>query len=538
MPIKPEVADWWRRQAWLPQISRPAVIEQPQTGQSYRRPSSVKEYLLGETEEDRKKRELLETIRQRQQQIDQAGREGLLGQATGDGFSEEAGPLPFIERLRQANAQEPVAAGAVSGRLQNDGVSNQTKRLVDQSYQQRIDAADADDPSLVTSREKLIDAVYGPYKRNSQRNIRAQAGRVPGYQPQGLTADEQDRVSRRLMGAARGGMVDETSGLNSRLGAYQAAAARDHASELQQQAEQKKMSDRFQALRATHAPDAKVTETIELNRRPQSGRPGGTVRTYAERIAGVEDDPATPADESLRYRAQWENPEAKDALKAKGLANARDRRQARQDKNASIREKFLAQQAEQNRQTELSNVLRQMMSLDAATKGNAHATSTFMSILGQRPQVAESDKSEDAERDRRVSVALALLDPQSSDSDKEMGRSILQGLFNGTEVSAESSVTAEEDARNDRVRQIESDAKAAAGNPSVAARIILRGLSSKDIDAAYATELATAIGSDTLRIVQNQVSRSEKQSRQELPERLRRADQLQLQGSVPGMRTF
>ncbi len=354
MAIKPEVVDWWKRQAWLPQISRPGVIQQPQTGQTYRRPSSVSEYFLGESEEDRKKRELrrilAEQAAQRGNYPMQPSRANAI-QRMPEGEGEGRGDSLFVKRLKQANAEEPDGPelpGVIQGRLQNRGRSNQTARLIGNeaaaSFQKRFDAADPNDPELVTQAEKNIDSVIGPRKRMSQQNIRAHKGRVPGYMPE-LTSDEQDRVSRRLMGAARGGMVDETSPLNGRGAAFALAAARDRSREAQQQEEQQAMSKRFRSLWATRTRDgdgnlnAPVESSTSTTRQGSNNR--GTVTTIAEKIAGVEDDPSTPMDESIRYRAEWNGIDPK-RLRQQRSEQVRANRARRKDEQQQGRDAVMS----------------------------------------------------------------------------------------------------------------------------------------------------------------------------------------------------
>lgn len=333
------------------------------------------------------------------------------------------------EMLRRQEMLRRLLTGMNQG--QAPALPNNSMQAFGDAYQQVMVNRRDDAEPMETPETKASDNMLSLRRRLQNRNETAHKGRVPGYMPE-LASDEQASVSRRLMGAARGGMVDETSPLNGRLGAYQAAAGRDKAKELQEQAEQQRMSDRFRALQATRAKDATVAETTELNERRVSGRNGGTVRTYAEKIAGVEDDPSTPMDESVRYRAQWSNPDALATLKAAGRANAKDRRAARTERNASIQEKFQAQKAEQARQAGMMNALRQMMGLDAATKGNAHATSSMLALLGQQaaaatPASGNAQETPEQSYTRKMEAAIGLINSGSPEATQE-GLQIIRGL--------------------------------------------------------------------------------------------------------------
>lgn len=348
------------------------------------------------------------------------------------------------EMLRRQEMLRRLLTGMNQG--QAPALPNNSMQAFGDAYQQVMVNRRDDAEPMETPETKASDNMLSLRRRLQSRNETAQEGRVPGYMPE-LTSDEQASVSRRLMGAARGGMVDETSPLNGRLGAYQAAAGRDKAKELQEQAEQQRMSDRFRALQATRErdDDGNLSAPVESTktgawRSTSFGPRTGKVRTIAEKIAGIEDDPSTPMDESVRYRAEWDfgkdtDEETQAALQAQknaGRAGARDRRAARLEKNASIKEKFQAQKAEQARQAGMMNALRQMMGLDAATKGNAHATSSMLALLGQQtaagnPASGNAQETPEQSYTRKMEAAIGLINSGSPEATQE-GLQIIRGL--------------------------------------------------------------------------------------------------------------
>lgn len=241
--------------------------------------------------------------------------------------------LQFLERTPGNDVSPEITwlaarlRQAASGSAPGVDVNQRNRDAMDSMWKQRIEGADPE--TIYTPEEAASDNRVALRKILAGRNQKAMEGRLSGYMPE-LTSDEQARVSRRLMGAARGGVVDETSPLNQRGAAFAVAAGRDRSKELQKQAEQQRMSERFQALQATRDPEAVVESSKVLSDRRN-------VRTIAEKIEGVEDDPSTPMDESVRYRAEWQSPEGKERLKAAGLANASARRQARTERVAQQR---------------------------------------------------------------------------------------------------------------------------------------------------------------------------------------------------------
>lgn len=246
------------------------------------------------------------------------------------------------EMLRRQEMLRRLLTGMNQG--QAPALPNNSMQAFGDAYQQVMVNRRDDAEPMETPETKASDNMLSLRRRLQSRNETAHEGRVPGYMPE-LTSDEQDRVSRRLMGAARGGMVDETSPLNGRGAAFALAAARDRSREAQQQEEQQAMSKRFRSLWATRTRDgdgnlnAPVESSTSTTRQGSNNR--GTVTTIAEKIAGVEDDPSTPMDESIRYRAEWNGIDPK-RLRQQRSEQVRANRARRKDEQQQGRDAVMS----------------------------------------------------------------------------------------------------------------------------------------------------------------------------------------------------
>lgn len=283
---------------------------------------------------------------------------------------------------------------------------------------------------IQTPEEKASDNMLQGRRDLAGRNKQALEGRLPGYQPEALPPEQQSRIARTMMGDARGGMVDETSPLNSRAGILQAALAQDRSAELQKQQQFAEMGKKQRDIMSTRSTDAEgnlnapVESSTSNTRRSLANR--GKVTTIAEKMAGIEDDPSTPMDESIRYRAVWDGIDPEELRKKRSQAVAA-RRKERSEEQAATRSAFQEKKAQAAAQQQQLNILQQMMQLDNATGGQAHATASWLQRMsGQKPP---ENLGPDQSNNFKGELALALIgseDPRA----KEMGFNLIQGMMN------------------------------------------------------------------------------------------------------------
>lgn len=517
--------------SWLPRLSRPEVIQQPQTGRTYSRPTSLRQYLLGETEEERKQREEEE----RQRKLFEAMRQR---EFSGDGFSEqtqtEFSGDGFSGPAQTANTSR---LGAIL-KMQRDPARERQDAVerTDSQLLQMIQNAE----SLETPETKASDNRLDLRRQLAGRNQQALEGRLPGYQPQPLTPEEQNRVSRALMGDARGGMVDETSPLNFRLGAYQAAAANDRSAELQQQAMFDEMGRKQREIMSTRERDAQgnlvaPVESATSKTRP-GNRKGSTITTIAEKMAGIEDDPSTPMDESMRYRAVW------DGMDPEAIRRQRDqkviaRRKERTEQQAANRKEFQAAKAQQAADQQNLNILQRMMQLDNATGGQSHATSTWLQVMGgQKPPGDEQG----------LGMVKTLLEAgagfkQVGDDDtaNTLISRAMEIMGGGSSMTGQAGAqTLEDQAKQTEVTNAIANAQAAvtSGESSeLAVQPLIDQIEKGNLTPEDAKAEAAKMGPDTQQVLDQYLR---ERAMGPLRQSIDRRNQRTLQGSVPGMRTF
>lgn len=391
---------------------------------------------------------------------------------------------------------------------------------------QKFQAGYSDD--FKTPEEEAMERRRAILERLMGRNTAARDARVPGAPGPELNADEQRRVSDRLMRSARGGMVDETSPLNNRAGLYAAAAERDKSKELQKQAEQEAMSKRFRSLQATREPDAQVESSTSATRPGSNNR--GTITTIAEKIVGVEDDPSTPMDESVRYRAEWDGIDPK-VLRERRSSQVKENREKRQEQFVGSRMSRRLQQAAGPSDMEMfQQAMRQAMAFDAANQGRTQLASTLMSKFGDyRVQdlagkqqaelvkpggtVSDSDiKAAELEANVIASQLEGLLpgDPRRAKlmADLDALRARLRGQSPATSQSPgeASPQTLEDAAKETKASSAISEARSQADSPEDAAQGLISAMDSNVISSSQAVAEAEQIGPETAKIVKEHIA--------------------------------